>query len=101
MENIWKTHSQLIQCLSLQTHFTIIDELNTDGSVSKKLSTLYETNHGLNIEDENEFRKLVTENLPPQKNEYQEIRQIIMGNVNPDAEKQNEMEMGPNHCVIR
>ncbi|WP_017379390.1 MBL fold metallo-hydrolase [Paenisporosarcina sp. TG-14] len=85
----------------LPAHFMIIDELNEDGSVSKKLGTLYEENHGLNIKDENEFRKLVTENLPPQPNAYQEIRQTNMGIISPDDEKQREMEIGPNRCAVR
>lgn len=79
----------------------IIDELNADGSVSEKLSTLYETNHGLSIEDENEFRKLVIENLPPQPNSYQEIREMNMGKINADKEEQREMELGPNRCAVR
>ena len=52
-------------------------------SVSEKLGTLFAENHGLNINDEDEFRKIVTENLPPQPNAYQEIRQINMGKINP------------------
>lgn len=40
----------------LPAHFMIIDELNEDGSVGKKLSTLFTENHGLNIADETEFR---------------------------------------------
>ncbi|MBO9129146.1 MBL fold metallo-hydrolase [Bacillus sp. 165] len=85
----------------LPAHFMIIEELNEDGSVSEKLGTLYANNHGLNIADENEFRKLVTENLPPQPNAYQEIRQTNMGKINPDEEKQREMEIGPNRCAVR
>ena len=85
----------------LPAHFMIIDELNDDGSVSEKLGTLFAKNHGLNIEDENEFRKLVTENLPPQPNAYQEIRETNMGKINPDDEKQREMEIGPNRCAVR
>ena len=85
----------------LPAHFMIIDELNADGSVSETLSTLYETNHGLNIEDENEFKKLVTENLPPQPNAYQEIREINMGKIERDLVKQQEMEIGPNRCSVR
>jgi glyoxylase-like metal-dependent hydrolase (beta-lactamase superfamily II) len=85
----------------LPAHFMIIDELNKDGSVAAKLGTLFAQNHGLNIEDENEFRKLVTENLPPQPNAYQEIRETNMGKINPDEEKQREMEIGPNRCAVR
>lgn len=89
------------ELIVLPAHFMIIDELNTDGSVSEKLRTLYETNHGLNIEDEDEFRKLVAENLPPQPNSYQEIREMNMGKINPDEEEQREMELGPNRCAVR
>lgn len=85
----------------LPAHFMIIEELNEDGSVSEKLGALFAKNHGLNIEDESEFRKLVTENLPPQPNAYQEIRETNMGKINPDEEKQREMEIGPNRCAVR
>lgn len=85
----------------LPAHFMIIDELNEDGSVSEKLGTLFAKNHGLNIADEAEFRKMVTENLPPQPNAYQEIRETNMGKISPDEEKQREMEIGPNRCAVR
>jgi hypothetical protein len=79
----------------------IIDELNEDGSVAKKLGALFADNHGLNIADETEFRELVTGNLPPQPNAYQEIRETNMGKIEPDDEKQREMEIGPNRCAVR
>ncbi|KIL49248.1 MBL fold metallo-hydrolase [Jeotgalibacillus soli] len=85
----------------LPAHFMIIEELNDDGSVSEKLGTLFAKNHGLNIENEAEFRKLVTGNLPPQPNAYQEIREMNMGKINPDEEQQREMEIGPNRCAVR
>ncbi|GIN75184.1 Hydroxyacylglutathione hydrolase GloC [Bacillus paralicheniformis] len=85
----------------LPAHFMIIDELNEDGSVGQKLSTLFTENHGLNIADETEFRHLVTDHLPPQPHAYQEIRETNMGKINPDEEKQREMEIGPNRCAIR
>src|SRR5690625_3881058 len=85
----------------LPAHFMIIEELNEDGSVAEKLGTLFAQNHGLNIEDEDEFRKIVTENLTPQPNAYQEIRQTNMGKITPDEETQREMEIGPNRCAVR
>ncbi|RDI37546.1 MBL fold metallo-hydrolase [Falsibacillus pallidus] len=101
-ESLYKRYRKLSEeLIVLPAHFMIIDELNEDGSVSKKLGTLFEQNHGLNIEDENEFRKLVTENLPPQPNSYQEIRETNMGKISPDEEKQREMEIGPNRCAVR
>ncbi|PLR83687.1 MBL fold metallo-hydrolase [Bacillus sp. V33-4] len=101
-ETLYKRYKELSEeLIVLPAHFMIIDELNEDGSVSEKLGTLFAQNHGLNIEDENEFRKLVTENLPPQPNAYQEIRETNMGKINLEEEKQREMEIGPNRCAVR
>jgi glyoxylase-like metal-dependent hydrolase (beta-lactamase superfamily II) len=101
-ESLYKRYRELSEELVvLPAHFMIIEELNEDGSVAEKLGTLFANNHGLNIEDENEFRKLVTENLPPQPNAYQEIRETNMGKMTPDDEKQREMEIGPNRCAVR
>ncbi|MDT8862179.1 MBL fold metallo-hydrolase [Alkalihalobacillus sp. MEB130] len=101
-ESLYKRYRELSEELVvLPAHFMIIDELNVDGSVAEKLGTLFAENHGLNIEDENEFRSLVTENLPPQPNSYQEIRETNMGKIMPDEDKQREMEIGPNRCAVR
>ena len=79
----------------------IVDELNDDGSVAEKLGVLFENNHGLNIESEEEFRSTVTKNLPKQPNAYQNIRQTNMGKLDPDKDEQREMEIGPNRCAVR
>ncbi|MFD1334298.1 MBL fold metallo-hydrolase [Oceanobacillus iheyensis] len=88
------------ELIVLPAHFMIMKELNEDGTVAKKLSKLYEENHGLNM-DEEAFTKSVTTNLPPQPNSYQEIRETNLGKISPDAEQQREMEIGPNRCAIR
>lgn len=85
----------------LPAHFMIMDEMNEDGTVARKLGELYRDNHGLNMADQEEFRRLVTKNLPPQPNSYQEIRQTNMGKMLPDTEQQREMEIGPNRCAVR
>jgi glyoxylase-like metal-dependent hydrolase (beta-lactamase superfamily II) len=101
-ESLYKRYKNLSMDLTvLPAHFMIIDELNEDGTVGEKLGTLFAKNHGLNISDEEEFRKLVSENLPPQPNAYQEIRETNMGKITPDEEKQREMEIGPNRCAVR
>ncbi|MCA1062860.1 MBL fold metallo-hydrolase [Rossellomorea aquimaris] len=101
-ESLYKRYKDLSMELTvLPAHFMIIEELNEDGSVGEKLGTLFANNHGLNIDSEEEFRKLVSENLPPQPNAYQEIRETNMGKVTPDEEKQREMEIGPNRCAVR
>ncbi|WP_167374458.1 MBL fold metallo-hydrolase [Gottfriedia solisilvae] len=101
-ESLYSRYRELSEDLIvLPAHFMIIDELNDDGSVAKKLGALFSKNHGLNIKDEKEFRKLVTENLPPQPNAYQEIRETNMGKITPDEERKREMEIGPNRCAVR
>jgi len=101
-ETLYNKYRELSEeLIVLPAHFMIIDELNDDGTVAAKLGILFAKNHGLKIEDENEFRKLVTENLPPQPNSYQEIRETNMGKITPDIEKQREMEIGPNRCAVR
>ncbi|MFD1928244.1 MBL fold metallo-hydrolase [Sporosarcina siberiensis] len=85
----------------LPAHFMIIEELNADGTVAKRLGNLFADNHGLNIQDEEVFRSLVTDDLPPQPNAYQEIRQVNMGRITPDNDEQTEMEIGPNRCSVR
>lgn len=89
------------ELIVLPAHFMTNKEWNEDGSVAEKLGTLFEENHGLNMMDETEFRQAVTENLPPQPNAYEDIRQINMGKQIPDKETQQEMEIGPNRCAIR
>lgn len=85
----------------LPAHFMIIEELNEDGTVAKRLGDLFEENHGLNVEDEEVFRSMVKDNLPPQPNSYEEIRHVNMGKVTPSNEEQTEMEIGPNRCAVR
>ncbi|WP_102692140.1 MBL fold metallo-hydrolase [Rummeliibacillus pycnus] len=99
---LYKRYRELAEDLIvLPAHFMIIDELNEDGTVSKRLGDLFAENHGLNIEDEEEFRHTVTDNLPPQPNAYQQIRQVNMGKITPDQDEQTEMEIGPNRCAVR
>lgn len=101
-ETLYTRYKELSdELIVLPSHFMIIEELNEDGSVAKKLGSLFKENHGLNIADEAEFREMVTGNLPPQPNAYQEIRQTNMGKITPDEEKQREMEIGPNRCAVR
>ncbi|XKE94394.1 MBL fold metallo-hydrolase [Metaplanococcus flavidus] len=101
-ESLYSRYAELAdELVVLPAHFMIMDELNEDGSVAKKLGDLFKENHGLNIEDEQEFRDMVTKNLPPQPNAYQDIRKTNMGKITPDEEVQREMEIGPNRCAVR
>jgi len=101
-ETLYRRYRTLAEDLIvLPAHFMIIDELNEDGTVAKRLEDLFAENHGLNVEDEEQFRSMVTDNLPPQPNAYQEIRIVNMGKLTPSDEEQTEMEIGPNRCAVR
>ncbi|RNC98483.1 MBL fold metallo-hydrolase [Lysinibacillus halotolerans] len=101
-ETLYRRYRELAEDLIvLPAHFMIIEELNEDGTVAKRLGDLFAENHGLNIESEEEFRHTVTDNLPPQPNAYEQIRQVNMGKITPDNDEQTEMEIGPNRCAVR
>ncbi|SDX71775.1 MBL fold metallo-hydrolase [Paenibacillus sp. CF384] len=100
-ETLYSRYKDLSEALIvLPAHFGKGTELGERGLVSGRLGALYKENPGLNIQNEGEFRKIVTENLPPQPNSYQEIRQTNMGKINPNKEEQREMEIGPNRCAV-
>lgn len=84
----------------LPAHYSFAEELGKGGIVSARLGDLYENNQGLQVEDEAEFRKMVTENLPAQPNAYKDIRNINMGQIRPAQEEQTAMEIGPNRCAV-
>ncbi|WP_391119332.1 MBL fold metallo-hydrolase [Psychrobacillus sp. L3] len=101
-ETLYSRYRELpSELIVLPAHFMIIDELNENGTVAKRLGDLFEENHGLNMKDEGEFRSMVTDNLPPQPHAYQEIRHVNMGKITPSAVDQTEMEIGPNRCAVR
>jgi len=101
-ETLYSRYRELAEDLVvLPAHFMIIDELNGDGTVARNLGDLFKDNHGLNIEDEAEFRRTVTDNLPPQPNAHEQIRQVNMGKITPTQDEQTEMEIGPNRCAVR
>lgn len=85
----------------LPAHFMGLTELNDDGTVMKSLTELISNNHGLNIEDEEQFLRLVTDDLPPQPNRYQQIREVNMGKLICTHDEETEMEIGPNRCAVR
>ncbi|RSL29268.1 MBL fold metallo-hydrolase [Salibacterium salarium] len=88
------------ELIVLPAHFSKKEELDESGLVMAPLKELYARNHGLNMEEEEAFRKKVTENLPPQPNSYETIRYTNMGTASPSEEEQTEMEIGPNRCAI-
>jgi glyoxylase-like metal-dependent hydrolase (beta-lactamase superfamily II) len=100
-DTLYRKYKELShELIVLPAHFSKVEELGEGGAVKARLGDLYADNSGLNVEDEAEFRKLVTENLPPQPNSYQEIRETNMGKRKPEEDEQREMEIGPNRCAV-
>lgn len=101
-ESLYKKYRELsYDLLVLPAHYMIVEELNEDGTVGRKLGELFETNNVLNIKDEEEFKNLVTNNIQPQPNDYKDIRLFNIGHIAPDEDRQREMEIGPNRCSVR
>ncbi|WP_336867086.1 MBL fold metallo-hydrolase [Peribacillus frigoritolerans] len=101
-QTLYKRYRELAdELIVLPAHFMGIDEMNNDGIISERLGVLYQENHGLNIQSDEEFSKAVTENLPPQPHSYEEIRQTNLGKFAPEEDQEKEMEIGPNRCAIR
>lgn len=100
-ETLYARYKELSEELVvLPAHFGNMSEVGEGGLVAARLGDLFQNNAGLNIEDEEEFRSLVSENLPPQPNAYQQIREMNMGKINPSDDEQRDMEIGPNRCAV-
>ncbi|TMN23332.1 MBL fold metallo-hydrolase [Lentibacillus cibarius] len=100
-ETLYRRYKELSgDLVVLPAHYSFVEELNEDGSVQARLGDLYQHNEGLQVDEEQAFRTMVTENLPPQPNEYENIRKTNMGKMNPEDEEQREMEIGPNRCAV-
>jgi len=100
-ETLYSRYKKLSEDLVvLPAHYSFVKEMGQGGEISGNLGELYKKNKGLQIQDEDEFRRMVTENLPPQPNAYEDIRKTNMGKITPDEEKQREMEVGPNRCAV-
>ncbi|MCD5324054.1 MULTISPECIES: MBL fold metallo-hydrolase [Pontibacillus] len=100
-QTLYSRYKDLSQDLIvLPAHFGKMEEVNEEGTVQGKLQELYKQNDRLQVEDESEFRHLVTDNLPPQPNSHEEIRKTNMGKKQPDADERREMEVGPNRCAV-
>src|SRR5699024_6228303 len=84
----------------LPAHYSFTDEQGEDGIIAARLGDLYERNTGLQVDDEQTFKEMVTEDLPPQPNAYEDIRKMNMGKLTLDIEEQREMETGPNRCAV-
>ncbi|MBM7551200.1 MBL fold metallo-hydrolase [Thalassobacillus pellis] len=100
-ETLYSRYKELSYNLTvLPAHYSFAEELHENGEVSARLGDLYERNSGLQVDDTEEFKKMVTENLPPQPNAYENIRKTNLGKISPDTEEQKEMETGPNRCAV-
>ncbi|GAB4074032.1 rhodanese-like domain-containing protein [Barrientosiimonas marina] len=100
-KTLYKRYEKLSKDLVvLPAHYAFMEEMSEDGSIRARLGDLYKHNDSLNVPNEQAFRKMVTENMPPQPNEHETIRQTNMGQMNPKVEEQREMEIGPNRCAV-
>jgi len=67
--------------LVLPAHFAETSAINGRGFVGARLGDLYRNNAGLNVPEENQFLRMVTDNLTQQPHAYQDIRLTNMGQI--------------------
>ncbi len=100
-KTLYDRYKELSQeLIVLPSHFGKMEEINDDGTVQAKLDELYDKNDRLQVKDAEEFRHVVTDNLPPQPNSHEQIRKTNMGQQQPDQGERREMEVGPNRCAV-
>src|SRR5699024_9710782 len=100
-ETLYDRYTELSDDLMvLPAHYSFVEELSHDGSVKARLGELDERKTSLKIENAKEYRKMATEKLPPQPNEYDHIHQINMIKIDLEDEKQREMEIRPNSYAV-
>src|SRR5699024_11085042 len=105
VEDLHKTLYKRFRNLSaelivLPGHFGSMEEINQDSTIQSPLKELYRNNELLQVNDKQQFIKLVTNHLPEQPNSHEQIRKINMGKTNPNEEERQEMEVGPNRCAV-
>src|SRR5699024_3725367 len=106
VEDLHKTLYKRFRSLSaelivLPGHFGSMEEINQDSTIQSPLKELYRNNELLQVNDKQQFIKLVTNHLPEQTNSHEQIRKINMGKTNPSEEERKEMEVGPNRYSVR
>ena len=83
----------------LPAHFASENEKNEKGIVCETLGKLGERNSLVTINNSDEFVDKIISNLPPQPENYNQIRQINSEVEKPSFEDQQETEFGPNNCA--
>ncbi len=84
----------------LPGHFASMDEWNQHGYIGETLGHLYKHNRGLEASGRSEFVEMVLSHLSTQPNDYEDIRQVNLGKLQPSEDEQRSMEVGPNRCAV-
>ena len=81
-------------------HYTSRREARPDGTLRRELGDLLVNDAVVSIADEEEFVDYVVSHLGTPPGEYDEIRKVNLGLLEPDADRIKELEVGRNECAL-
>ena len=81
-------------------HYTTRLEAKPDGTLRRELGDLLVNDSVVSIADEEEFVEYVVTHLGTPPGEYDEIRKINLGIIEPTADQVKELEVGRNECAL-
>ncbi len=81
-------------------HYTARSESREDGTIRRSLGDLLENDQIVSMADEEEFVTYVVEHLGVPPEQYDDIRKVNLGIINPDAAMAKELEVGRNECAL-
>ncbi|GAB2693402.1 MBL fold metallo-hydrolase [Paenibacillus thermoaerophilus] len=88
-------------CLVLPAHYADINEIGDNGIVGAALGEIRENNEIMRNDNQDSFREHVASAVSTEKPpNFEEIVAINRGELQVDAEKAIELEIGPNRCAV-
>lgn len=81
-------------------HYTTRMEARIDGTLRRGLGDLLVNDPVVSIQDEEQFVEYVVSHLGTPPGEYDEIRKINLGLIEPTDEHVRELEVGRNECAL-
>ena len=81
-------------------HYTTRREARPDGTLRRQLGDLLVNDPVVSISDEEEFVDYVVSHLGTPPGEYDEIRKVNLGVLEPTADRIKELEVGRNECAL-
>lgn len=87
--------------LVLPTHYSDFREINGNGFVGESMAKIRASNPMLHVTNEDDFIRIAVGNVGVTPPNHETIIAINRGQIQPTAEQQTELEIGPNRCAVK